>query len=208
MPRFATVLLGLCLPFTASATVTFNVDASLLKNQSGVLIPEGTGLLILAASTTDGTFADPTDTGFFSGDDIELARWSMTTGFGAGIFNETTGGLTLSGSWNVGDPLQLYWFPSLTTGASQPSSGSRYGTYRHPTGLDGSDPWVTPSDFGGPTVTLNLLTPDNGGNGSNPNGNAIFTVVPEPAEYAALAGVACLAWGLLARKRKAAAQAS
>ena len=186
--------------------VTFDLGAERLKNADGSPMPSS-GLVILAASTLDSIFTAPTPDQFFSGDDVELARWALTViggggGLGDGSFSGTTRPLTLSGNWTVRDPVQLYWFPTLTLTPSSdsPGAGTPYGTYRHDTGLDGSEPWFTPAD--GLGRTLLFLTADATVPGSNlaSTGNASLTVVPEPSHYAMACGLVCLGYAVVSRK--------
>lgn len=125
--------------------VTIMVDAEALKNAEGQAMT-ATGLVILVASTNDATFGGPTEDTFVTGDDIEIARWDLSAFASNGVLSEVTAALPFTGGWDTGDPLQLYWFPTLTTGSIKPGPGAAYGQYRHETGLDGSEPWVTPGE--------------------------------------------------------------
>jgi hypothetical protein len=125
--------------------VSFNIDAEVLKTAGGTAIPTS-GLVILVASTLDASFGGPTDTSFVSGDDIELKRWDLSSGFNLpGILSVFSGPLQLTGNWNPGDPVQMYWFPTLTLGSIAPGPGTSYGQYRDAVGIDGSEVWTTPA---------------------------------------------------------------
>jgi hypothetical protein len=149
----------------AQATITINIDAADLRTADGSqLMPLG-GQVLLVASPDDAKFSGPTPTSFVSGDDVVLLRRNLDSGlpgyFQAGVnfdFNSFPG-------LNPGDPLQLYWFPTLTASDTIPGEGTPYGFYRHETGLDGSAPWVIPGD--GSVVSINFITVSQGG--SNPN---------------------------------------
>ncbi len=164
MNRFLLILGGwLACPW-AQATVTFNIDAADLRTAGGELMPLS-GLVLLVASPTDAVFGGPTAGAFVTGDDVILFRGELNLGM-PGIFQaavnfafESFPGL------GPGDPVQLYWFPTLTTAATSPGEGATYGTYRHGTGLDGSAPWVVPAD--GALVDLKFITASQGG--SNPD---------------------------------------
>jgi hypothetical protein len=204
--RFVVLLLGFSLHFCSFGAIRLVFDVDQLKTAEGAPMPES-GLVLLAASTLDSAFSEPTPNSFFSSlDDIIVGRWSLDSGFGPGVFTRdfTT---TLSGDWNTGDPLQLYWYPTLTEAATQPGAGTTFGRYTDPVGIDGSDPWFTPSD-GNAQNTLRFVTTDAlvATPGSNPPeaGEANFTVVPEPSDYAAIIGLACLGWAVISRKVKAA----
>ena len=151
------------------ATVTINLGASSLDQVNGVPMPV-TGLVLLVASTTDSTFGGPTASAFVTGDDVEVARWDLSADNIPGLINNTTIA-TLTGAFGAGDPLAIYWFPTLDISAVAPGGGTTYGFYRDPGAdssatLDGSDPWVTPAD--GSTVGLLFLTADGLVGGSNP----------------------------------------
>lgn len=169
---------------TASA-VTINIDAEGLKTSSGDPMPLS-GLVILAASTLDSSFGSPTASSFFSGDDIEVRRWDLSSFGMPGAFQGMTGSLnasSVSPDWTVGDPLQLFWFPTLNLGSLVPGEGTSFGQYRDDTGLDGSAAWFTPSDSS--TISLKFFTADasflNSG-GSNPSslGLASFSTPSGP----------------------------
>lgn len=163
------------------------------------------GLVILVASTTNNTFEGPSIDFFATGDDIEVARWDLSLNGLDGVLFDSRSGVVLSGNWTATDPLALYWFPTLTTNAASPGANTEYGTYFDLTGIDGSDPWVTPSDGG--SVDLRFFTADatilNSG-GSNPAsaGNALFNTpaVPEPNSLAWLA-LAVVGWTFTRSRR-------
>jgi len=168
MVKHALVLLGALMLFesVANATVTINLSAGVLRDSAGNMMPLS-GLVILVASTLDTQFGGPTATSFVSGDDIELARFDLSAPGNPGDLTAAANNLALAGSWNVGDPLAMFWFPTLTTNALVPGGGISYGFYRDTnttTALDGSELWVTPGD--GSTIGLAFLTTEDGG--SNP----------------------------------------
>lgn len=124
------------------------------------------GLVLLVASTADDSFAPPTPAAFVSGDDMIVGRWDLSALHEPGQLLDlvTT---NLQGAWTPGDPLLLYWFPSLTLSATAPgAAGLPYGTYRSNVATDGGESWITPSD--GSTVSLRFLTSDSIVAGSNP----------------------------------------
>lgn len=184
------------------ATVEFNINtAELLKDSGGTPIPENSGLIILAASTTDGTFTMPTTTAFLPGsDDTELARWDITAGFGSGILFETTAPLLLQGSFSTGDPVALFWFPDLSPSDSAPGV-TTYGFYTDATGLDGGEPWTVPNDT--EQRNLRFWTADSAFAGTAPNsGNASnLTTVPEPRTSAMIAAVSLAGYAAVRRYR-------
>jgi hypothetical protein len=173
----ASILLGI-LALSASAargSITINLGAATLQDARGNPMPT-TGLVILVATTNDTQFQGPTATAFVSGDDIEVARFDLSSsGCGGGCLTDSTGTLNLFGTWKANNPLAIYWYPTLTKSASAPGAGAPYGFYTDPVGIDGSDPWATPAD--GSSVDLFFLTSDQGG--SNPMSAGVAShVVP------------------------------
>jgi len=195
------------LPSTIYADITLNVDAGILRNANGsATAPNGT-LMILAVDTQNNGFQGPTQSQFVvNPDDVELYRWSLdSTGFQPGYTQPvpltlTTAQIAAIPNLTSGDPLRLYWYPTLTTAASAPGAETPYGTYSNPSSVNGSIAWAFPSDPG--TYTLNLLTTEASGSSPIPNsaGYADQLVVPEPATYALFAGIGCLAFGAYARR--------
>ncbi|MBE0544076.1 MAG: hypothetical protein IH623_22265 [Verrucomicrobia bacterium] len=164
MNRFI-LFLGCCLTCPwAQATVTFNIDAADLRTAGGELMPLN-GQVLLVASPTDAVFGGPTPDAFVTGDDVILFRGELNLGM-PGIFQASVNFAFESfPGLNPGDPVQLYWFPTLTAAATSPGEGATYGAFRHETGLDGSAPWVIPGD--GALVDLKFITMSQGG--SHPN---------------------------------------
>jgi hypothetical protein len=202
-----------------SQFVTLNLDAELLKTSDGSAMPSS-GLVILVTSTLDSSFGGPTAGSFVSGDDSIIKKWDLTAGgggggFGNGIFAGSTGPgatpLSSIANWTAGDPLQMYWFPTLTLASSSPGAGTSYGQYRDGAtvspGADGSDLWVTDptqlqTNLRFYTSDATFLKPGPGSN-SAATGNASSTTVPEPSEYAMVFGMFCFAGALVKRGLRA-----
>jgi hypothetical protein len=189
--------------------VDFSIEAEVLKTSGGSPMPTS-GLAVLVASTLDGSFGGPTDTSFASGsDDIVLKKWDLTTGLNQpGVLQDLSGTLPLSGNWDSGDLVQLYWFPTLTLASSVPGAGTSYGQYRDAVGgfESGGQIWTTPAPAA--TRFLKFFTTDAtvlvaGGNSPASAGNASLTTVPEPSEYAMIFGMFCFAGALIRRSLKA-----
>jgi hypothetical protein len=145
--------------------VTINIDADSLKDASGQSMTNG--VIVLVADVKDFTgsggnvvrngFSGPTASSF-SGTDFLVHRWNFSPGspeyFGPGAFQAAVN-IPLSGAWQAGDPLRLYWFPQNTAGDTAPGVGKPFGTYRSNSseaGASGSFPWVTPAE----TATLSI----------------------------------------------------
>lgn len=168
------ILLGVIgvVQFVAHAdSVTFNMQAATLRTAAGQPMPV-TGLVVLVANTNGSQFGNPTASTFVSGDNIELARWDLSAFGTEGILFDAANNLGLFGGWNSGDALAIYWYPTLTTSATSPGTGTSYGFYRDASGLDGGAAWVTPSSG---TVTLKFLTQSVGG--SNPDSAGLASLV-------------------------------
>ncbi len=172
--------LASALTTTLSASITLNLSGAVLSNSTGTALPNG-GLVLLVASTTNSTFATPSSTsstlvGSMIADDdliigfatIDSAAASVAGGF-TKAFN-----ITFTGNLNAGDPLQLYWFPTLTSTSTTIGAGVSYGTYRTDAIATGSDiGWVVPAD--GTTNALSILTVAVGGTVANTAGQATLT---------------------------------
>jgi hypothetical protein len=156
--RLFLFLLGTVLPLNALA-VTINIDADSLKDASGN--PMTSGVIVLVADVKDLTgsagrvvrngFSGPTDAKF-EGNDFLVHRWNFSSGspeyFGPGAFQASIH-LKLSGSWQAGDPLRLYWFPENTAADAGPGAGKHFGTYRgagEEPAAPNSFAWITPAE--------------------------------------------------------------
>lgn len=206
-------LLGL-LTATASA-VTITIDAELLKDANGTAMPTS-GLVILTAGT-QGEFNGPRDGQFAYGNEFIVTKWDLSSFITAGVISDIAVSLPFtadaSGQWGEGDPLRLYWYPTLTLSSTEPVENTSFGTYRDPATvaantLDGSGLWITPGESD--TISLKFFSSDAsllniGGSNSAATGNANLLVpaspgnIPEPGSTLLLSGVAAL---LLARRRK------
>jgi hypothetical protein len=154
LPSWSIALFALA-PLTASA-VTINIAADILKDAGGSPLPQ-TGLVILTTAT-DGIFNGPSGSNFVTGDEVLLYSWDLSALGMDGTFLDSTGDLSFSGQWDQGDPLRLYWYPTLAVDATGPSVGIPYGYYSDASGIDGSDPWITPDESA--NITLGFFTSD------------------------------------------------
>jgi hypothetical protein len=139
------------------ATVTINLEANLLKTASGDPMPT-TGLVILVANTDGTSFSQPTAGAFVSGGNTIVGTWDLSKGWDTAGVLGAAANFGLSDGLAAGDPLQLYWFPTLTIDSTAPGAGTQYGLYTDPVGIDGSAPWVVPG--AGATVDFYFLTAD------------------------------------------------
>lgn len=196
MKRLYVIILTALLSAPAWGAITINFSDMGLYTASGSSLAPSGSLVIVGASTTDTTFNEPSPTAFFIGDDIEIARGTVGPD-GMSFFALNTA--VYSGQWNVGDPLQVYWYPSLTGGAANPgAAGVNYGKFRTDAVIDGSTwGWVSPSD--GASGSLNFFTSTYGGSNPDTAGYADLAVVPEPGAYMGVFGALSLLGGIFIR---------
>jgi len=188
------------------ASVTINVGADTLRDATGTPIPVGTGLIMLVADRDGNGFAGPANGAFVSGDDFEIARWSISGGVPAtaGKLSAVIGPANYitvdpSGTWGSPDPLKLFWFPTLRTSDATPHTDDAYGSFRDTDTSDGSDLWISPAD--GSTIGLLFLTASGSGSWDNALGNASSLVpIPEPWAYGVAFGGLCLAGAIVTRR--------
>ena len=199
-----TVAAATFMGISAQGAITINFGAADLRLAGGTDFVPVNGLVIIEASTLDSTFNAPTPSGFVSGDDIEIARGSVNP---AGQLTLAANGLTLSGNWTTGDPLQIEWFPSLTIGATAPPAGTSYGAFRTDTvqaqspGDTSAIAWVTPADGG--TYSLSFITASQGGPNLDSTGYAnLIVAVPEPSVCAMAFGLLCMTGAAIRQWRK------
>lgn len=158
-----------------------------------------TGVLALVADTGTEGFSGPSGT-LLEGDDYLVGAWDIATGGGnaPGSFLGTTGSVTLSGDWAAGDPLAVYFFPTLVlTDPPVSAEAIPYGMFRIETGtLDQTDPWVTPEDgttghdlvFA--TTDATVLFPSGGSSSADDGIAGLITPGTAPAAPTGVAGVA------------------
>ncbi len=218
-PKFimtAAVLVAIVTP--ARATITMSVDAEEILQGGLGSNPAAAGSLVLFVADTTGAGFNALQNGPITvgsmidhaGNDLVVAQFSISAGtfltnnqpFLAGSLNN----ISLTGGWHTGQPLAIYWIPTLTTANSNVGTGVAYGKYTDPTGLDSSIPWVTPSDPG--TYNPMLFSTDGFfGTGTNAPASTGYSslstvaVVPEPSTFAFLGGVVGLAVSVLYRRK-------
>jgi hypothetical protein len=174
------IIAGTLVVAAAQAEVGFIVSAANLQqvfeDQSVALAPTNS-IAVLVADTTGGgfvTYVDPysplTTGSYLTGDksgNLIVARWDLNSlGKSGQVLGYATA--TLGPGLAPGRALALYWFPTRSAAATIVGY-SAYGMYTRSTGVDGSDPWVVPSD--GSIVQLNFYTTARGG--SNPDSAGI-----------------------------------
>ena len=143
-------LLGICLlSAQIQASVSFTVSAERLQDPAGMDMAES-GVLVLVADTGGDGFQGASPTAFVTADDISVGMWDIATGGGniPGAFQGTTGAVSFSDydNWGEGDPLAIYWFPTLSLPIDAPGEAVPYGMYTTDGTQDDTDPWTTPAD--------------------------------------------------------------
>ena len=121
-----------------SASVS-HISAERLQDPSGIDMAES-GVLVLVADTGGDGFQGASPTAIVTADDYLVGMWDIATGGGntPGAFQGTTGAVSFSGDWGEGDPLAIYWFPTLSLPSEAPGEAVPYGMYANGT-LDDTD---------------------------------------------------------------------
>ncbi len=200
----------LCLPVITRANVTIPVGADeIFADNTGTTAAPAGSLVLLVADTTGAGFKNLLTgniavgaTVDFGSNDLVVARFTLTS---PGLLDSTTGSISLSGAWDAGDPLAIYWLPSLTSADNNVGLGVAYGRYTDQVGIGGSAPWITPPDSN--TAGLMFFQSSNDdffGSPSVPTstGFSAFTTIPEPSTFALLGGVMALGIAVWRRRRK------
>jgi hypothetical protein len=159
-------VLATLVPLPAFA-VSISIDAEVLKAADGSPMPQS-GVVVLTAAT-NGSFHGPAGSSFATGDELFLASWDLSTWGTDGVFSGFIANLSFTGDWDQGDPLGLYWYPSLTLADAGPGTGIAYGFYTDSAGLDGSDIWKTPDESA--SLSLRFYTSDASFLPANPGTN-------------------------------------
>jgi hypothetical protein len=180
------------------------VDGVYLYNADGTTQMSTNNLVLLVAVTGSATptnlILQPTAQlgavgTVLQNNNVILGKWTLDSGNGNGFFqqpctvtiqtNKTVSQVALPGVVQTGDPVVLYWFPTLTLSATTVSSGTAYGMYTTNAVLDVTD---TPDGwFVQPAMannTIGMLTVASGA-GSLPEstGKASYVTVPEPSAF-------------------------
>jgi len=196
----------------AFATVTLNVNGADLALSNNVLMATS-GLIVVVADTSGNGFYTGTSLlpeasvalqySFLQDDDLIIWRGPLESSSGPGVFSQGLANLIFTNNWGQGDPVALYWFPTLTTAASTVGALTWYGMYTTNVAIDGTTPgsggWFTPSD--GSLITLNFITATEGGSNPDSRGYAFFQTIPEPSACV-LVGMGLLGTWLLRRRHR------
>src|SRR4051812_33252633 len=192
---------------SARADVTITLSVGKLFTSNGADFPSG-GLIQLVADTSQNGFTSPTAASFTGGsaDDFLLASFGSNNFPGPGSAQTNVTFTLGQNGVTVADPLLLRWWPTLTTGATQPGGGTSFGEFRTNAIENGSTiAWAVPASDG--NYDLNFITATYNGTEPDLAGRALFTVpaaIPEPST---LALALCGALGALPLIRRKLARA-
>jgi polygalacturonase len=168
---------------------TIDIGAGNLQDASGNLAPTDSVAVLVVDTGTNG-FADARadfalSTGATWGtDDKVIGLWDLRDSVscsgndGGALCAETV--MSYLDGIAPGQPLQLYWFPSLTL-SSNVLGNTQYGRYTDQVGIDGSDPWRTPP--GESALTLWFITAAFGGANPETAGRATLMTVAPMSEF-------------------------
>lgn len=139
IPSLLLLIFALLLPLSSWATVTLSLQTGVMRQSDSSPVPlDSVGVLV----------ADTLDNGFSNGGSLVGSSLSVgqalgqsdnlildifhAADIGSGVIGfHDTFTYTYSGNFAPGDPLALYWFPSITATGTVIGSGLSYGFYRN-----------------------------------------------------------------------------
>lgn len=193
--KLATIAASLLILSNAPAAVVIDFNVDSVRTSAGALVPTS-GLGLLLADTAGDGFGAINAGGISAGDmvgsfDYIIYRADFSAFGTDGVWSQSTGLLTLTGSWTAGDNLAFVWFPTLTIASTTVSGGVSYGL------LSNSGIWTTPADGTSTTDPYQIISVTNNGffssnaatlSVTDNQSQASLTTVPEPATLALFAG--------------------
>jgi len=198
---------------SSRGAISFILSVDQIRDAAGDVVDNGEGVIVLVADTNQDGFGavqpGSADVGDFLDGADDLIVFQGDLWFVDGLVSQNPAGLDLGSGWTPNDPLALYWFPSNgpSAGGVVLAANDAYGFYTDSTGIDGSQPWLTPAD-GTTNYTLRLFTTDKGAFLSADAGSvdpstvgASFNVIPEPS-IVTLFGISACGMILFRRRRR------
>lgn len=181
LKRILISLTSLVILTAASKAATFNLAGDWLADEKGTQgIPNGS-LIMLIASTKDGEFSAPSNSGFVQPGSDDVVIGTFVASDASGLLNRGSYTGTIQANYgdasrgfqefDGGDPLLIRWFPTLTRDNLEafPTGAVPYGEFRSDSVLVGSNSaWIAPGSNG---ATVNLtISASSVGNRYNPQG--------------------------------------
>jgi hypothetical protein len=190
---------------SASATVSINFNADSLRTSTGNL--EGTSTLAFLVADAGVAGFGAIEAGSINqydvigSGDVVVARFDFSNFGTPGVISVGLAGIDLNG-FTGGSQLAIVWMTGLTTANTSTAASQSYGILSDVS-------WITPND-GGTSSTYQLISTTNNDfftdtaetlNVSDFASRASFNVVPEPATYAAIAGMLAIGAVMVRRRR-------
>jgi len=196
IPSLLVPIVALLLPLSSWASVTISLQTGVMRQSNSSPVPLDS-LGVLVADTLNNGFSNGGSLGGSSlsvgqalgqSDNLILDIFHAAD-IGSGVIGfHDTFTYTYSGDFAPGDPLALYWFPSITLPGTVIANGESYGFYRNSANdpNSGSDiGFVAPADG----FAYNLFAFDSAtvpGALATPNDFTATLTVPEPSPLALL----------------------
>lgn len=145
--KFGICVGSLALASVGYGSISFNIAAGVLRDENGSAINEGLVVLVASTDGPGSTFALPTASQFVQGDDVVVAKWNFSEG--GGLDGEFLAPLVIGdysvGGWSEGDPLALFWYPTLNKDSIAPGT-AKFGVFTDPIDESTGDRWAMPAD--------------------------------------------------------------
>lgn len=200
-----------CLVTAANASVTVAFSVDLVRDSGGTAVSSAAGAAtgLLVVDTTGQGFGllqngQSITVGSFIGADSNLKvvhRADFSTFATDGVWSQVSN-FDLTDGVSTNDEMAFIWLPTLASTTNIINASDPYG-------LANVSNWVVPSDGGTASPDYQIISNTNSGffttnantfQATDPQTFAIFSVVPEPSQYATLAALGALL--MVARRRR------